>query len=347
MGRIMKRVHVYVVLLIAIGTTSLLAAPPPLDQRTPDHRTPDYAKAQALLDEYSRKTNPTVEDGVRIGVVNATGLKPTSENVLTVQRLLANTAQRETKIRLIRLLGSLYTYNNESGQNVAITNSLRSHISSTDTEIARTALYAYSAIGVQSDWVDMLDLELKKGILTDDAYSQELALGMAAAPAPAQITAASRLAAKNSAFGAEVLASSLHSKNDVQKLAPESRKILLEFLQRRAPVMPTAIGEYSMGSGLTYARWLELLALLTEFAGQGIYAQTIFVHLNAPNADPRNILGYLTSPQGERFMKSIGQRSTFAPASAKALALAKQFPSNRLFSHLGEHLEKSLSQLPQ
>jgi hypothetical protein len=110
--------------------------------------------------------------------------------------------------------------------------------------------------------------------------------------------------------------------------------------------MPMAIGQFSIGAGLTYARWLESLALLTEFAGQGIYTETILAHLNAPNADPRNILGYLTSPQGQRFMKSIGQRSTLAPASAKALALANQFPSNRQFSQLDEYLAKSLSQLP-
>jgi hypothetical protein len=337
----MNRVYSYI-LIIAISTTSSFAAPLP-----PNPPVPDYAKAQSMLDEYARKTNPTVEDGVTIGVINAVGLQPTSANVMTVQRLLSRTAQRETKIRLIRLLGSLYTYDNASSQNVVIANSLKGHISSGDAEVARTALYAYSRIAAEPDWVDVLDLGLRKGILTEDSYSQELALGVAVAPARVQIAAASRLAAKNSAFGAQVLAMSFNDKINVEKVAPEARETLIGFLLRQEPIMPMAIGQYSIGAGLTYARWLESLALFMESAGHDSYSETVLTHLNAPNADPRNILGYLTSPQGRQFMKLIGQRSMFVQASAKAIAFTKQFPSNRQFSGMRELLEKSLGELPQ
>lgn len=335
-------VRIFVALNLHLVVGLVLAAGPSSNGLQP---VVDYAGAQKLMDVYSAKKTRSVGDAGTLEIIQAKGLKPTAGNVATVQRLLAGTADPETRVNLIRLLGSLHTPDDRSGQNPAIARSLKSLIYNGDRKVALVALQTYSRTGYQPDGIEMLDYGLNNKLISEDDYCQELVLGLPFAPGHAQLAAASRLTAKNNVFGAQVLALTINQRSIIAKIAPESRMLLLGYLQKREPVMPVAVGEFGINDGGRYAEWLDTVALLTEASGESSYANVVLAHLNDERVDPRKILGYMTSPEGKQFMNGVGRRAAFTRAAQRASALAEQFPGHPVFAPMAQDIRVSLGAL--
>lgn len=336
----MKR---YLIALLIMAAMVSANATKPLAE--PRSREVNSLRAQELMDGLTRTIAPAPANSSTIGEIEALGLKPTAANVGAVQQMLARKNDSATKISLIYLLGSLFTRNDQSGQNAMIARTLKSHVSGGDPAVGTAALLSYSRTGYQPDGVDMLDYGLKHNLVSARTYSRELALGLLYAPATEQMAAASRLAEKDNPFGAEVLALSISNQTSIASINPDVRAVLLAFLGKHEPIMPRAIGEFGVTDGIRYCYWLTAMARLLAADGKGSSTSYILNKLSSPETDPRKILSYLSSPEGARFMNTVGSRAALAQATDRALLPTRQFPGHPIFTPMGEELTKAITQL--
>lgn len=340
----MRSVHLF----FPLGLLSAVVPVSAADRGTPlPLRTPDYAAAQRLLDRYSVGATAVTNAAETIGTIHAKGLKPTAANIDTVLRLLASTVDVETKVELIRLLGSLHTPSGATGSNELVARTVKGFVYSGDRKIALAAIQTYARIDYQPDRTQLLDDGLRNGILDEDSYCQELALFIPIEPPAAQYAAAQRLLGKNNAFGADVLAMTIGNTYVIKSIAPETRQLLLAYLQKQEPRMPPPIGEFGLIDGSRYAGWLAAVALLSEASGKASYADVVLAHLNDRRVDPRKILGFMTSAEGKRFVKRVGHRAPFGQAAANVALLAGQFPGHPFFAPLAEDVKATLGALPE
>lgn len=324
-------------------TAGAKGQPGPVGQRIVD----DQATAQNLLHTLTTANNLSSSHANTLQIIQAKGLKPSAANVETVQRLVAKGSDREMTVNSLRLLASLHTPDDQSGRNQSISRTLKTYILNGDRSVALTALQEYSRTGYQPDGIEMLDYGLANKIIDENAYCQELVLGLQFAPAHAQIAASSRLFSKNNGFAAQVLALTINDREVIRKIAPEARKDLLKFMNRREPGMPMAIGEFGINDGGRYAEWLDTVALLSEAAGEAMYDSVVLKHLSDERIDPRKILGYMTSAKGKQFMKSVGRRDHFAKPAARAIELSDQFPGHPIFTPFAQDIRLTLSKMPR
>lgn len=311
--------------------------------RYPYQPAADPAAAQRLLDSITPVAGARRVDEGTIIRIQALGLRTSPGNVAKVQQLLAADGSTETTSFLINLLGSLYVPNFQAPGNAEIRRTLRSYIFGNEKRLATTALLTYSRTGIHPDRIATLDYGFSHGLLDENSYCQELALGFQISPATAQRAAAIRLAERNNAFGARVLASGF-GREGIAEVAPDVRLILLSFFKKNEPAMPMAIGELGF-EGDRYADWLEVVALLSEASGQGASGSFIFNTLSRPDTDPRKVLTYLSSEHGVRFIKTAASRKALAPITDPALLLSSQFPGHPVFTPMAEQIKQTLATL--
>jgi hypothetical protein len=311
-------------------TTSPIGRNPPV---------PDYPAAQRLVEAYRGRGLPPAES---IEQIYARGLAPTVANITVVRNWLAGPGEPESKVALVRLLGSLYNRQTPPGTQLAIARDIRSQTQSGNRAVALAAVQTFARLGYQNDLVAVLDEARTRGLINDDDYAQEVALALPLAPASVQPALAARLAEKDNAFGAEVLASTVTSPGDVKRIAPAAAATLRDYMLRREPVMPIALGNFGLGDGGRYAEWLHTVAMLEEASGKRTYTDAVWTRMNDERTDPRKILGFMTAPEGKKFISTQGNKGAFAKAAQRASAYARQFPGHPVMSPLTESLELSL-----
>lgn len=304
-------------------------------------RPADFAPTQRLFDAYRTRAVHLWADPV-LGQIHARQLKPTAANVASVIELLAGHLPQDDKVELARILGDLYTRDDQSGHNAQIASRLQDVVRNGEKPVALAALFAYSGLDDRVDTVELLDYGLRKGLIDADSYCQQLVLGLPRAAAPAQLAAARRLAAMNNAFGALALSGIAES---VVKLSPESRKLILQTLEKREPQMPAALGYLGYVNAISYADWLHCIALLSESLAVASYDSIVLAHLDDATTDPRKILAYLTAPQGRRMMQRVGRRAPFERPAARALDAARHFPDHPIMTPLAVSLNATLATL--
>lgn len=309
-------------------------------------RPPPDPGAQVLFDSVKRP-GPRTADPRVFAEVYAKGLAPTESNVIAVQDLLARSTNSAVRTNLVRLLGSLYSPNDESKRNHAIAATLRGLVRGSDRAVALTALQTFARLGYQPDSIELLDYGLNKQLIPEDAYSQELALAVPLFPSDIQLTAASKLRAHNNDFGAKVLALTISNRDAVSKIAPPARTVLMSYLREHEPQMPTALGYFGLLDAEQYAQWLEAVSLLDEASGTRSYQAAVFERLNNERTDPRKILGFLTSANGKKFIHAVGSKRPFANAAGRAVAFAAQFPGHPVLEPMAQDLQQTLSNLSQ
>jgi hypothetical protein len=312
-------------------------APSPIGRAAPE---PAYEVTQRLVDAYRGRSVPPT---ALVEQLYARGLAPTPANIATVRGWLAGAGGPESKVALVRLLGSLYSGQVAPATRLAIARDVRSHVQSGDRGVALAAVQTFARLGYQNDLLAVLEDARSRGLITDDDYAQEVALALPLAPRSSQPALAARLAEKNNAFGAQVLASTLTSPDDVGKIAPAAAAALREYMVQREPVLPIALGNFGLGDGGRYAEWLHTVAMLEQASGKRAYADAIWARLNDEKTDPRKILGFMTAPEGQAFIRAHGGGAAFARPAERARAYAAQFPGHPVMAPLTQGLERALA----
>lgn len=321
--------------LLVIGCHASAATPSTLLNRA------EPALAQRAFNQYverSSTTKPSSTPKDTLVTARVYGLPPTEQNARQLAQSLSKKVPDEERIDLIRLLGSMYQQGMRNQVNVTIASELRREIENTNPTTAKVALQNYSRCGYQPDRGSMLDLGLRRGLITQDEMAQELALGLLAAPADAQIDDASRLVQLDRVFGVDVLTQVLTTNEAVKRLTPAARQSISQLLLRREPVMPTAIGEYGYNDGGRYSDWLNTLALLEEADGGNSYFDVVERRLNDVKTDPRKLLGFLTSPYARPLLANKTQAQKLRGAAMRAVDSGRQFPSHAVLAQTSRYV---------
>jgi hypothetical protein len=301
---------------------------------------PAYTVTQKVADGYRGRGAPAA------GVVEqlyARGLAPTPANIALVRGWLAGAGGPDYKVAVIRLLGSLYRSDAPAATRLGMARDIRAQVQSGDRRVALAAVQTFARLGFQNDLPDVLDDARVRGIIDDDDYAQEVALALPLAPPGRQPALAAKLAEKNNAFGAQVLASTLTTPAEVARIAPAAAATLRDYMAGREPVLSVALGNFGLGDGGRYAEWLHTVAMLEEASGKRSYAQAVWARLNDENTDPRKILGFMTAPEGQAFIRTQGGGAAFARPAERARAYAAQFPDHPVMAPLTQSMEHALA----
>lgn len=328
----------------------------PTDPRLDPNRPTGLAKirqeqiAQENLTQYINADKSKIATFKRVGMLHAAetaGLAKTPDNVKLIRVLLGkNISEDEEKIGLIRLLASQHTYNDVTGMNYAIRNDLRSFTNASQNMIAAESAIIYSRLGYFSDTEAILTNAKNRGVLDDDSYFGELARLLGSAPASNQLTMLNKIRLSKNTYALGLLASTVSFHEHLKQINPEARKIALLTFNENEPKYVLSIGEFVTNS-ISYTNWLNSLALLEQNVNGRPYKDAVYSRLSAPSIDPRKIMEYLYSPEGERFITSMGEKRYFSELNASIALYSKQLPQNATMREMVEDIGKKINTLPK
>ncbi|MFC0350712.1 hypothetical protein [Undibacterium danionis] len=353
MNSILRYKRILSALLVLISTNSFaLTHQANGDPQLPQKRQQQMNEGQRLLDQYRSNKNSLI--GIKnlfsnnteaIMAIHAKGLPRTARNVETIRNLLASSSKTEEKIALLRLSGSLYTYDNQSNSNHLIAQDLRHHIHSNEKDISVAALLTFSRLDYFSDSAELLKRAYNKKMIDVTGYLGEIAHLLPYAPASDQHKLFTILSAGNKNYANEILASSFTQTSRIKKLDSSLKKILRLHFEKNQPNFSVAIGEYGISDSSRYTTWLQASTMLEIDMTGKTYQELIFKHLNNPNIDPRKIIAFLSATEGKYLidhLQNAKQKEDLKVLNERAQLYSKQLPQNTIMRDLVQQISSNM-----
>lgn len=286
-------------------------------------------EAQNLFVQYGTKYRNSGADGRKVlDGVYALGLAKTADNVNSVRVLLSSKVVDEEKVALVRILGGLYTFENSTGLNNVIAQDLRGLVHASQKDVARAAILAYSRLGYFPDSSDLLLYAKNAELIDINEYYGELAHMVKSAPPDEQINIASKIKNGRNEYATGILAFITQDEDTINKLYPETRKLILSSLEENEPRFEQATGNFSLIDSVRYAIWLQSVANLTSVTTNVRSTDFILNRLNDKRTDPRKVMAFLAAPEGKKLVKDLNQSSLFENARNRISVYAAQHPQN-------------------
>jgi hypothetical protein len=304
------------------------------------------AEAQNLYEQYNAKYRNKGADARQVlDGVYANGLAKTAENVKSIRASLASNVTKDEKVALVRILGSLYTYDDRTKMNNAIAQDLRGMAHSDDKDIARAATLSFSRLGYFQDSPDVLLNARNKSFIEVNEYYGELAHMVRNAPVNDQLNLVSKIKSGKSRYAAEILAFVAQDKEASKKIYPETKKLIQSCLEENEPGFAQATGEFSLTNAIQYATWLHAVATLKSDTSNVKYGDIVFSFLNDEKTEPRKIMAFLSSSEGKSFIQGIGQKGQFGNALQRISLYSKQYPQNFIMKDLVQDITGTINSL--
>lgn len=268
----------------------------------------------------------------RLDEMYARGIPRTAQSVLELRSILSRNPSGEEKIALARLLGSLYSPDNITGQNADILLDLRQLTTDPDKLVARSAVFTYSRLGYFNDVETVLQNALKQEILEEDDYYGELAH---LSTAPSLETARRQnlltsIVRENNTYAVEILMDSTARENALGNYSKEEIAALAGVFAKNEPNFPSATSQFGLGDAVNYATWLRATAKVNSALSGGSADELIVAKLQEKNTDPRKVIGYLISPEATPILSNAKLGSPTAELIKTAQAYANQFPTSAI-----------------
>jgi hypothetical protein len=216
---------------------------------------------------------------------------------------------------------------------------------SADKAVARAAVFAFSRLGFQEGFREVLDGALAAGVLNEEAYYGELAHALPFAPPREQARIARLLRNASPGYAAEIVAMLV---GDGVLRVPGSepaRADLIALILANEPKMPSAIGQYDLIAAINHANWLVAVANLQASVLDKEGAEFILRRLSDPATDPRKVMAFLSSPHAERLYAVIGERARYLVLMERIALHSKQLPMNRDMAEIVELVGARLARL--
>lgn len=276
---------------------------------------------------------------------HAAGLPATSENINAIRQALTKKLTNDETTSLIRILGTMAKPSLKSPEQSALMSDLKGFTNSGNREIARAATFATSRAGYSEDAKQILAKGRDSGVLSTDEYFGELSHMIRLAPKHAQQEILTSLASGRNAYSIDVLTSQLSDRESALSLYPEAQRFALKLLKENEPQFPMAIGRFGLIDGFRYVAWLRSYATLQNTLNQKSISETILHELNSPKTDPRKVLAFWSSAEGNQLMSEIGHRGPLEPSIARARAYSESFPGNQMVLEIANDIGKRSSML--
>lgn len=266
-----------------------------------------------------------------------------ASNAALIRGLLARRLTSRERIVVLRLVRQQWSFDDATGRNSQLLSDLRAGCRDADPAVRSAALLAYTRTGYQPDALDLLESAAAAGVIDADTRFGEVAHMIPFAPAMEQVRLASILQSSGNGFAADVIGMSANSAQLVASLDPQARALLVRFLRANEPGFGPAVGRIDFGQAANYSMWLASVANLTATA---LKADVIWSELNRPELDPRKIMAFLASANGEEFIRTGRSSREFATLLARASSYASQHPQNADMREMVEHARSLVSRLP-
>lgn len=293
--------------------------------------TQSESEANSMLREYASKHKGSGSTGHNmLEIISTKGLPRTAENVNLVRSTLASAVTDDERVELARILGQLHSENDAHGLNKQIETDLKSMISANRGQSSRAATFAYVRSGYNRDSLSVLGQAKSKKMLDNNEYYGELAHLFNFAASDDQIAILSEIDSSKNRYGMEILASGLQSGSGDVKATPEVKAALVALLNKNEPMMPMAIGEFGYVDSIRYTNWLHKVSMLQAQATGTAYETLVLNRLNSDAIDPRKIMAFLISDEGDQFIRKVGKKAAFDPMMQKISIYSKQLPGNKI-----------------
>jgi hypothetical protein len=303
----------------------------------------DFSGGQILLNAYKKKAGTQGAAGRNaIDEIFSKGLAPSADNVKDVRTILAAKVTSDEKLALVRLLGSLHTYDNQSGMNTMIAQDISALARSSQKEIARAAVLTYSRLGYYQDLRELLQYSKDQGNINIDEYYGELAHALRFTPEHEQLSFISEIRDGRNKYAHEILAFIATDRATIQRFYPSTQKETLQTLLLNEPDFPQAIGEYGLIDGIRYSTWLHAVASLTATTSNQSYSEVITTKITVKEIDPRKIMAYLASAEGKTFIKNSDQKDTLNGLVERIAFFSKQLPQNMLMREIVQDIRNTI-----
>lgn len=343
-----------ILVALLLGSSFALAYQTNDNPQISEKRIQQMKEGQSLLDQYMADRNSVkiknlfLSDAETFLAIQSKGLPKTGKNVDTIRSLLAANSKKDEKIALQRLLGSLYSHDNQSGANHLIQQDLRLQINSNEKDIAIAALLSFSRLGYFSDSAEVLKRAYDKKILSDTGYFGELAHLLPYAPAADQNKLLDTIRAGKNAYARDILTSSFTQASIIKKLHPATKKNLRHYFDKNQPNFTMAIGEYGVIDSFRYTNWLQSSTMLDIDITGKTYQELIFKHLNDPNLDPRKIMAYLSATEGKYLidhLQNAKQKEDIKALYERVKLYSTLLPQNSIMKDLVQQIALNMESL--
>lgn len=314
---------------LAIAQNNGIAFSNPQSGARPSPSVQQLDEAQSILNRYHAHSSNGGSEGREIlESVHAKGLAKTADNVKTIGSLLSSTVTDDEKVVLVRLLGSLYTFDDKTGMNSEIARSLKSAVYSGHNDVARAGALAYSRLAYFTDSNDVLIYAKNNGYIDADEYFGEIAHLLPYAPAKDQSSLATIVKTGKNRYAMEILAFVAQDPEVMKRIYPETKTIILSSLETNEPEFAQAVGEFGFVDAIRYANWLQTVAVLKSANGNVKYEDVVLAHLNDAKTDPRKIIAFLMSSDGKALIMNIGKSGLLDSALVRVSEYFQKVPQN-------------------
>lgn len=297
--------------------------------------------AESLFEDYGARLYGTAAGARTLERIYATGVALTPRNARLVRNALSRKITDDEAVALVRILGSLYSHDDQTQMNAEILRDLRSHTHSANDGIARAAVLSLSRTVYTDDLDSILSYASKRKLISKDEHYGELAHAYIHAPHNKQAGLVALIAKESNGYALEILAGSVNAQN-VRRLDPAGARALADLFSANQPMFSMALSEFGYRDLLRYNYWLNATALLREVSGQGSYDDFVLAQLADDANDPRKALGFLGSQEGRPIIGKARGSVLLKKAAQRAVSYANSFPQDWLMTEMAKRITSTI-----
>jgi len=284
--------------------------------------------ASEIFTQYLKGNMHGVEGQILLDTVRGKKLERTTFNYKTISDLLKSNISSEEKATLAKLLGDFYSQNDVEGLNARILDDLRQFSGTNDATLGRAITLTYSRLGFFPDSEQMLASALSLKQISSQEYYGELSHLLPYAPAGHQKIMINSIISGNQPFSAEILTSLLQDDRTRNRISPDALTAVKSFILQNEPKFPIEQSEFGLMDAVRYGEWAKSYSMLTGNDGSKQTTPSIVMRLTNSQADPRQIIAYLITPEGQEYMTQTAQKDVLSKLLERVNEYASKNPTN-------------------
>jgi hypothetical protein len=294
-----------------------------------NNKLPKEVEVKRLFALYQKKYIGSGAKGRELlDAIRALGLPPTVENFNQVQELIKSKTTTEERVGLTRILANFFSINNALGFNDGVIADLKELVNSGNKDVAGTAALEYTYFGYLPDSQHVLSYAKEAGYITDEIYYAQLSRVADSAPKDAQQEILNKIKLGGNAYSIEILTSDIQTPENLKKYSPETYTTLKTILAEHQPEFSEDPSQFGLTKAVTYSAWLQAVALVNSNGDPGSSDQFLLNQLNNNKTDPRKIISFLITGEGDPLIQRYGPSGGLARAQSNMELYAAQTALN-------------------